>query len=325
MAPQARNEQQRLIAEAADWLARLDSGSADPAAFARWRDADPARASAFAQVARTWGLMDRLRVDVPAPPPAAHSVLSRRGWLRAAGIAGLTVTGGALFGWALFRPAYASTGIGERRRLTLEDGSTVDLNTDSAISWRFSESERLLWLERGEAALTIVADPARPFYFRAGSARTAMAAGEFNVRRHADALDLRVLRGEALVDGPAPEPMPVAAHHSLLVTASEAVARQMSDSDIASTTAWQRGEIIFDGTPLATAVAEFNRYLRRRLVIADPALGNLRLGGRFTSTDPTAFLKALEGAFGVQVVEADPSTVLLSRGTPRRLGEGSKK
>ena len=37
-----------------------------------------------------------------------------------------------------------------------------------------------------------------------------------------------------------------------------------------------------------------NRYLERKIVIVDPAIGRLRIGGRFTSSDPTDFLAALE-------------------------------
>lgn len=315
-----------MIAEAADWLARLDAGTAEPAAFARWRDADPAHAAAFAQVVRTWGLMDRLRGEADLRPAAAAAPsrpvngLSRRAWLRAASVAGLSLAGGGLLTWSQFRPAYASTNVGERQRLTLDDGSFAELNTDSAISWRFDEESRQVWLERGEASFTVVADGRRPFRLKAGAMRTELAAGQFNVRRLGEALDLRVIAGQAQVAGAGPVALPVDARHGLLVTKRNAVARALSEAEIQATTAWLRGEIVFDGTPLSTAIAEFNRYQRRKLVISDPGIANLRLGGRFASADQAAFIAALEGTFGIRAVEADAETLLLSRGTPRHIG-----
>jgi ferric-dicitrate binding protein FerR (iron transport regulator) len=68
-------------------------------------------------------------------------------------------------------------------------------------------------------------------------------------------------------------------------------------------TAWQDGVIELDGETLAQAVAEFNRYRGSPIIIGDPRLANLRVGGRFEVDEAEKFLTAVEGSFPV---ERDP-------------------
>ena len=56
--------------------------------------------------------------------------------------------------------------------------------------------------------------------------------------------------------------------------------------------------LVFDGT-LADAVAEFNRYNTRQLLVVDPALANTRVGGRYKATDPDSFAKYLQYTHGI--------------------------
>jgi transmembrane sensor len=77
--------------------------------------------------------------------------------------------------------------------------------------------------------------------------------------------------------------------------------------------AWRRGEIIFDGDTLGAAVAEYNRYLTRPISIANGELADLRLGGRFTTRDPSDFLAAAETAFGLEANQHPNGAIVLSR------------
>jgi hypothetical protein len=61
------------------------------------------------------------------------------------------------------------------------------------------------------------------------------------------------------------------------------------------------GWIWFSKDPLPEAVAEFNRYHREQLVLVDPALARLEIGGRFRSTDLDSFIATLEHSFDVRV------------------------
>lgn len=307
-----------LIAQAAEWLARLDSGSADPDAFEDWRAGDPRRAAAFAEVAGTWDLLDGARA-AGATAPRPRRELDRR--MLIAGGASLAAGAAAAvyLGPSLLRPRLR-TEVGERRALTLPDGSAIELNTDSKLSWRFTSDARRVWLERGEAAFTVTPDAARPFLLIAAATVARLAAGSFNARLREERLDLLVLAGQAAVttaadvvrevrvDGPADARRIVAAGPAGVVD------QPVSEGDAQAVQAWRRGEIVFDGQPLSAAIEEYNRYLASKLVVRDPALAATRLGGRFMTNDVDGFLNALHASFGVEVVESDGERILTPGG-----------
>ena len=70
--------------------------------------------------------------------------------------------------------------------------------------------------------------------------------------------------------------------------------------------------ISFDGETLAQAVDEFNRYTRVPLVIGDPELASLRLGGSFHANGSDAFVMALRQSFGVRAVAGQDAVLLLA-------------
>jgi len=303
-----------LIGVAADWLAALDSGSVSREAFEAWRNADPCHALAFAEVSARWqqlGQLPNLAIPtVRAEPPQAAQPDRRQFLARAASVAALLATGGgAVFLWK-GRGHEVTTAVGERRTIPLPDGSSIELNTDSRLRWAFGH-ERTVWLLQGEAALTIAMDAARPFVVHAADAVAHLAQGRFNLRldgRDAAFIALaglgQVSAGRAdlaLAPGQSVSAADGTAHHRAIDTATA--------NDL---TAWRNGEIVLDGMSLDQAVSEFNRYLARKLVVGDAALGALRLGGRFHIDDPRSFLQALKASFDIDA-RAEGSVLLLSR------------
>ena len=313
MAKTGDQDRDALIAQAAEWLARLDAGRATPQELDAWRDADPRRAAAFAEVASTWTRLDALR-DVEALPQPR---VSRRAWLTGGGAAlAASLAGGAYLGRDVLLRDRVVTGVGERRTLTLPDGSSVELNTDTEVSWRFDRKRRRLWLARGEAALTIVQDNLRPFELFAAEGLARLAAGQFNARLRPAGLDLIVLAGRAAIETAAGRAEaqvmgPADARQALEVNAGRIAVVATPEAEVQSVQAWRRGEIVFEGQPLAVAVEEYNRYLPRKLVLADDRAGELRLGGRFLTGDPDSFLQALRTTFGLRIIDDGSSRILL--------------
>ncbi|MCI3180399.1 iron dicitrate transport regulator FecR [Caulobacter sp. CCUG 60055] len=325
MGREYKEDRAQLIALASDWLVRLDAGDADAEDFERWRGADPRRAAAFAEVAATWGRLDDLRRAGGEPPSrfstaerrARPAGLSRRALIGVGGAAAAGIAGVGAFAVRgdLLRPGLR-TEIGERRQLNLPDGSAIELNTDTRVSWRFDRRERRLWLERGEAALTVAADEARPFLLMAAGTVARLRTGQFNARLATETLSLMVLAGQAAVDGPRGRASAAVERtddrrRTLQAGPSGVSVAAVSEDSAQVVQAWRRGEIVFEGEPLSVAVGEYNRYLRRKLVIEDPAVGRIRLGGRFLTSDPEAFLTALGRAFGVRAVDSGDVRILL--------------
>src|SRR5262249_12215346 len=68
-----------------------------------------------------------------------------------------------LLQWRTARPDVYETALGERRGITLVDGSRISLDAASRLTVRYTEALRRLELERGQARFDVARDAARPF------------------------------------------------------------------------------------------------------------------------------------------------------------------
>lgn len=294
--------------EAALWKARLDSGSADAAAFERWRAADPAHAIAFARVSAAWSALDGTPAVLAAPPVRAG--LSRRAALLSFGGLAVAAAGVGLSGRVLARER-AQTRVGERRTLRLAPGARVDLNTDSRLSWRAAGGRVTLWLERGEIAVDARAG-GDAVYVRGAGVEWRLAPGRYNARLDDDRLELTTLDGAA--ESRKPRPVRLTRGERLILRDGVVSTGKAPGPALARATAWPQGEIVFEDAPLEEAVAEYNRYLDRKLTIADSRIAGLRIGGRFTSSDPSDFIAALEAVLPVRAQSSGAGVVLTHAG-----------
>jgi transmembrane sensor len=288
----ATSQRDAQLKDAADWFAQWQSGAVDPVAFARWRDADPAHALAFARVTALW---ERTESAPDQQTEAEAPRMRRRRLIQGSAAAAVMAAGGSFFfASQAYAWSRASTGVGETRKLRLPDNSMVALNTDSAIAWRFSGTRRELRLERGEVALDL--RPGAEASLHGAKLQAELSEGRFNARLRERGLELLVLRGRAEMNGAT-----VRAYHRLLSGGRDPRVEATSRDAVDAALAWQSGEIVFLDTPLAQAAAEYNRYLLRKIVIDDPSVGAIRVGGRFLSSDPADFLRAVSASLHVRV------------------------
>lgn len=293
--------------EAALWLARLDSGTADRTAFERWRAADPAHAVAFARVAAAWTALDDPAVVVTAPVPRRRAGLSRRAAILGLGGLAVAAAGAGVSGRVLARERVV-TGVGERRTVRLDADARFEMNTDSRLSWRTRKAGPEVWLERGEVAVSVDPHGAGVVVHAADSAWR-LGPGRYNLRLEGGRLELLALEGRAEGRGG----VGAAKGQQLVVRESgAAMTRPAPAAAVDRAAAWTHGEIVFDDAPLSDAVREYNRYLERKLRIDDPAVARLRIGGRFTSADPSDFLSALQTVLPVRAHRTKDG-VLLTR------------
>ena len=225
-------------------------------------------------------------------------------------------------GWrhysALEQTSYR-TAIGNLQDIALADGSVITLSSDSRILVTFSRNERHIDLQQGEAFFKVAKDSSRPFVVSAGDRRAIAVGTRYDVRR--DASDLRVVVTQGVVklesdNGPGGRKQPT----TLLPAGSTALA---SDAGVVVSSgplqhaeellSWRSGFISFHDTPLSKAVAEFNRYNRRRIVIGDASIGALRVGGHFRWSNADSFVRLLELGFPVRAVYRKDTIVLERR------------
>jgi transmembrane sensor len=309
--------------------ARASEADADWDAAYRWIEQDPAHGYAFAKVEAGWALAARLRDAPPeqsvlATPPAPVSIatarqdvvppVSRR---RAMGgiAAALIATIGALAWRRGDRDGHYTTGIGERRAVTLADGSLMRLNTDTAVIVDLAPERRSIRLLRGEASFDVAHDTSRPFVVAADEARVRAVGTAFTVRLRPDLTEVTVSEGVVGVRDGGRTERPVAAGNAAAMRHGTIAVTPLAHGDIQRRLAWQDGRLSFDGDTLEQAVDEFNRYRTVPIVIGDPALAGIRIGGTFRSDRSGDFARALEQSFGIHAIEgADGSLLLVPAG-----------
>ena len=318
MSEEAQPSWQALRDEAALWLARMDSGSASLTEFEAWRDSNPRHAPAFVQVAAPLGTLERVKGEAKSYFPQPRRSHTRRN-LIAAAVAVAFGSGVGLLAVSNAR-AKATTAVGERKTIRFPKGGRLELNTDSEAKWRDSGPVIEVWLERGEVSLDLIGS-SQTCRLHAVGRIAEFSNSRINARLRGKLVDLSVIHGTCTVGtrpaadktSGASATIAVLADHAVVASAGEAVVRPLADADIQALSSWPDGELVFEGQSLETAVSEYNRYLTRKIVIVDPALNPIRLGGRFTSQDPSAFLEALRAGFGIRVVDDGSNTIALTK------------
>lgn len=301
---QAGDDQDPVFEAAAGWVARLsspDATSEDREAFANWRDADPAHAEAHAEMDALWQRLGH----VPDP---------RKRRSPPKGLAGLAVAVilCAALGHQLglvdrFRSDLWS-GVGEIGHSVLADGSRIDLNTDTAVALRFSDTERGIELLRGEAFFDVVPDPRRPFVVRGNGLSVRAIGTRFFVR--ADGTDSPVGVTEGRVDV-------AAEHRHMLVSAGEAVRREdgaplgVVRADLNRSVAWREGRLVFAGEKLSAVLDELDRYRHGRVVLIDAKAGERRVTGAFDPHNTDDALDVIAATMNVRVTRLTPLLVLV--------------
>ena len=263
-------------------------------------------------------------LDMPREEGTAPRAVRWRVMLVALGIA-LTVFLAAGLGVRMYSERSGwesvSTAIGDYRRLPLSDGSTLELNTASEVHYRLSEKVRELALTAGEARFRVAHDAERPFVVFAGDTVVRAVGTEFTVRiRETGKVDVVVAEGVVAVihrarDGVVRELLygrraaPLAGGTLVEERASVTDDRgrlsvvEMTRREIEAHDAWRNNMLVFEQMPLREIAAEFNRYNRRKLEIADEITGSVPIGGRYKTSDVDGFVYRLGTVMKIRVVE----------------------
>lgn len=301
--------------DASDWFLLRKDGAIDPrreTAFEAWLAADPARAADYAEVAATHHAA-RSALDWQTTQRAAEAhAASQRMRLQRRSLGGLAVAAAiALVTFAgLYAPGFLGssfrTSVGERKVVTLEDGSTVHLNGATEIVVRFRDSERAIELKSGEALFEVAKNPARPFRVHAAGQVVEAVGTAFDVDLQAASVDVAVREGRVAFGDAA---VPVAARLQLAegqaVTTAGSTIGPVRAVAVEQIGAWRRDVLAFQDTKLATIVVALGRHYAGDFRITDPKLKERRFTGTITLRDRTQTMQALERALGVTIRARD--------------------
>lgn len=230
-------------------------------------------------------------------------------WVLAATAACVFIVAGLIAGrsqvteW--FTPEYV-TAVGEQRSITLEDGSVVELNSQSRLRTRFTDNLRAVELTQGEAIFRVSKDSRRPFRVRTGATDIVAVGTAFNVKANDARTVVTVLEGRVRVNqrdaaersaaqtAKAVSEFELAVGDQLIVAKAQPAIR-VSLRDTEKVTSWTQRRLIFEDTPLSAVAVEFARYSPRSIRIEDAKVGERKINGVFDATDPASLAEFLRG------------------------------
>lgn len=315
-----RETADEIEAAAIRWVWRLDREGRTPeleAELHTWLTARPGRQGAFLQAEAAWAMLDRgqqLAAETPLRLPRGGNVRPRRRTFLMAGGATIAASIAGALNVGLSTVRYG-TAVGEIRRVLLKDGSTAAINTQSEVAVDMTGTRRVVKLARGEAWFQVAKNPDRPFIVEAGRVRVWATGTAFSVRRRDGGAEVLVSEGavEVWVAGAEGHRARVSVGERALVAENAAISEaKTGPSEIDRQLAWRAGSIDLGGETLAEAVAEFNRYNTRKLVVADPKIAEERFYGVFRTDDPEGFAGAVQRSLGVVVSTPGSNEIRIS-------------
>lgn len=303
--------------EALHWVMREAGGELTPderAAFDTWYAANPRHQGAYLRASAMQYSLGQLTVhDSMRPPlrpdsvcPGAALPARRR---RNVAVAGVLAAGLAALAVVSLRPAGIErttlvTAHGEFRKVPLADRSVVSMNSGTVLELAYTGNERRIVLARGEAWFEVAKDGSKPFIVESGDVRVRAVGTAFAVRRYPAGASVLVTEGAVDVwseGGGARKTALVAGTRAFVPRQAQRIDVVDDSAAIERALAWRSGKLVFQNRSLADAVADFNRYNARQIVIADTALASKTLVGQYRLDQPEHFANDVRVLFRVKV------------------------
>lgn len=329
--------------DASYWFARMHDDERTPAdevRFDEWLAQDPANERAYQRLEAIWGSLESTRGATPIMEARRHAVEEsqhsaeltvvsgrrRRVWSISAAAAVIVVVAVVSAQSLLFSDAVYRTAVGDRRTIQLSDGSQLILNTDSVAAVRYRWTSRTVELERGQAHFDVTHSVFRPFRVEAGRGVIRAIGTRFEVYRHADEVQVKLLQGRIEVTPtaelqhaddvtaagsvPPPTTLELTAGQQTTLTASGVA--PLTEVNVPVATAWLDGKLVFNDVRLQEAVAEVNRYSTHKIYVLDASLVDFRVSGVFRTDRADAFITAVSTSLPVIVQPAADGALLIA-------------
>jgi transmembrane sensor len=299
--PQA--EYDAITDAAAHWCTRLhaiDCTAQERVAFEHWRDAHPLHAFEYEAMLEIWEVAGDLpRPDTVDPVAYSRPVMPWRTLGIAAAVCALAVPLAVYGGWNMGWLPNSYQHFEARdtvRQVTLNDGSQVELNLGSELTFSNYKDQRRVTLEKGEAFFNISHDTSHPFILRAGDGRIRVTGTRFNVWMYEDQVRVNLIEGSVLVssnddlagDGMRLGPAMQAGYKRGDFT-PQISQTYANDNSLA----WRSGKLVLDNLELNDALPLINRYLSKPVMVADHTTGSIRLGGIYNIKDLNSLVASL--------------------------------
>jgi transmembrane sensor len=325
------------------WAGRMDSpepvSPAEREEWLHWMSENKAHEIEFREVNLTTNTMSELpaanqarliayastdAVDAPADSSTSLRSTSRRQFLRWTALAASVLVVAGISAYFVhpeewFGESYA-TRTGETRVVTFQEGSVAYLNTRSKVRWLSAGKERRVQLVEGEVLFDVVHDATHPFLVVMDHSEIRVLGTRFNVyRKPSGDTTITVIEGTVEVRGFAqsgdqggagPEWLRTIHANEQIEYRPIGLTREPHDTVALKAVKWRSGVMEFKDEPLMNVLDELTRYTDQRIVIRDPRLAQLPIGGQFSTRNVRGALARLEKVAAVEVTETNGTFTL---------------
>jgi transmembrane sensor len=305
--------------QALDWVVRQSDHPLDAdgqRAFDAWYAADIRHQGAYLRAVAIHRALNGATVQESLRPKRERLEAEWAGasWQRAGSRRAFLAAGGVAAGTGLFAltrlfagpdRTVLATARGEFRKVPLADKSVADINSGSLLEVRMTGRARQVTLKQGEVWLEVAKDKTKPFVVAAGDVRVRAVGTAFGVRRFGNGAEVLVTEGTVEVwssDGSARRRLVHAGERTFVRDQATDIAVARQPVEVQRKLAWREGKLVFDNQTLGEAVADFNRYSQKKIVIADPALARRKLVGQYQIDAPERFAQDVGAVLQVPVV-----------------------
>ncbi|HEY9578330.1 MAG TPA: FecR domain-containing protein [Rhizorhapis sp.] len=307
-----------LVREAADLWLRLQADPELQSEVDEWCARSAEHERAFSAAKESWTLAGQLTPSASIPPVRHRSRTSRwhfrpqrpvTAMVGAAAAACLAVVSAPTL--LLMWQSDYRTGTGEMRNVTLSDGSSVTLDTGSAIAVNYGDGRRGVRLLAGRAWFDVAHDERHPFTVSAADARVRVTGTAFDVGLDDDSIDVTLARGGVQVAWDDIAPIVLRPGDRIhLARPSHSVDRnRIAISSIGS---WRRGRLMIEDVPLSEGIDQLRRYYSGAIVLTSSELGDRRVTGVFDVDDPEEALRLMVRQHGATVRSVTPWLMIVS-------------
>jgi len=286
--------------QAIAWFIRLRAdnvSSEEKAAFLLWLNQADLHRETFNEIGKLWDDTDLLQAlgesaqqQRIAPGRKTAALYLKLPLAMAACLALTLLLGNQL---ALLMQGDYSTGVGERKTVYFDDGSSAMLNTDSSIAVNMEGPQRRVELLKGEVYFEVKADPNRPFIVQADHSTTRVLGTRFFVHEQGRSDDVKVASGRVEVSDRGALKQPQILHDREAVSIDAEGLGEVRILDSALATSWINGFLVFENASLESVINQVRRYRTGAVVYKDDALRTLKINGRINLRESDDMLKVL--------------------------------
>nr|WP_281422818.1 FecR domain-containing protein [Sphingomonas yunnanensis] len=212
------------------------------------------------------------------------------------------------------RQVYKS-GVGERRRIRLPDGSMMTLDANSRVTVALVAAGRALDLTRGAARFQVRHDVSRPFTVATPDASVTALGTDFSIDRAAESTSVQIFGGQVRLTVPGRTAVALAAGERATVRAGGV---SLGRGDVPHGADWESDWLEAGALRLDVALARLSRYSSRPIRLGDPRLAGAFVGGRFRLDAPERSAAQIGELFDLTPVARDGALWLDPRA--RRVG-----